>query len=71
MIDFFLFKLIDNYKMIFFFSFFPHQVTAAMDVESKTGVKPALGLAWSEEVTMRLMMTRPEAVDSEEECQKV
>jgi len=30
------------------------------------GVKPALGLAWAEGVTMRLMLTRNEAVDSEE-----
>ena len=42
-----------------------------MDGESKSNVKPALGLAWSEEVTMRLMMTRHESVESEEDCQKV
>ena len=34
-------------------------------------VKPALGLTWADMVTTRLMMTRPEGVDAQEEFQKV
>ncbi len=35
------------------------------------GVKPALGLAWAEQVTVRLMMTRSEGVGDETELQQV
>ena len=42
-----------------------------MDGDCVGGVKPALGLAWAEQVTMRLMMTRYEGVETEEEVQQV
>ena len=35
------------------------------------GIKPALGLTWADMVTTRLMLTRPEGVDANEEFQKV
>ena len=47
------------------------QVAADMDSSDGTGSKPALGLAWADTVTVRLVAHRPEAVESEEECQKV
>ncbi len=43
------------------------QVTAAMDEVCVSGVRPALGMAWAEQVTMRLMLTRSEGVGYEEE----
>ena len=48
-----------------------HKVTAAMDGSDPSGVKPALGLAWADMVTTRLMLYRPEAVETEVEYQKV
>ncbi|XP_064403342.1 DNA repair protein XRCC3-like [Halichondria panicea] len=47
-----------------------NQVTAAIDEECVGGVKPALGLAWAEQVTVRLMMTRSEGVGDETELQQ-
>lgn len=54
------------------------QVTAAIDNESNKGgggggggVKPALGLAWADMVTVRLMMLREEGVEIGEEQQSV
>lgn len=40
-----------------------------MDEVCGSGVRPALGLAWAEQVTVRLMLTRREGVghDNEEE----
>ena len=35
--------------------------------ESVNGVKPSLGLAWADMVTMRLMLTRDEGVESNED----
>ncbi len=46
-------------------------MTAAIDEECVGGVKPALGLAWAEQVTVRLMMTRSEGVGDETELQQV
>ncbi len=40
------------------------------DMESG-GVKPALGLSWSDGVTLRLMMTRNEGVENPEDLQQV
>ena len=41
------------------------QVTAAMNSEEGiNGVRPSLGLAWADVVTMRLMLTREEGVES-------
>ena len=52
----------------FFFPFFPSilfQVTAAMDSgDSINRVKPSLGLAWADMVTVRLMLTREEGVEN-------
>ena len=42
-----------------------------MDSSDSAGSKPALGLAWADTVTVRLVAHRREAVESEEECQKV
>ena len=42
-----------------------------MDSSDGSGMKPALGLAWADTVTLRLVAHRPEAVESEAECQKV
>ena len=40
--------------------------------ESINGVRPSLGLAWADMVTMRLMLTREEGVEScEDIAQKV
>ena len=40
--------------------------------ESINGVRPSLGLAWADMVTMRLMLTREEGVEScEDIVQKV
>ncbi len=50
------------------------QVSTIMDKVSVGGVRPALGLAWAEQVTVRLMMTRSEGVghgQEEEELDKV
>lgn len=47
------------------------QVAADMDSSDSAGSKPALGLAWADTVTVRLVAHRREAVESEEECQKV
>ena len=38
---------------------------------STNGIKPALGLAWADMVTVRLMLTRPEAVETEADYQQV
>ena len=53
------------------FFFFLHvisilsQVTAAMDSgDGINGVRPSLGLAWADMVTMRLMLTREEGVEN-------
>lgn len=40
-------------------------------MDTDGGVKPALGLAWAEQVTLRLMMSRAEGVGEEEELQQV
>ena len=49
---------------IFFFCS-SSQVTAAMDSgDSINGVRPSLGLAWADMVTMRLMLTREEGVEN-------
>ncbi len=42
-----------------------------MDSRTPNSVKPALGLTWADIVTMRLMLSRPEGVDSTEEHSKV
>ena len=43
----------------------PSQVTAAMDSgDNINGVRPSLGLAWADMVTVRLMLTREEGVEN-------
>ena len=45
--------------------------TAGQTNPVAAGIKPALGLTWADMVTTRLMLTRPEGVDANEEFQKV
>lgn len=40
-------------------------------VDAAAAIKPALGLTWADIVTTRLMLSRPEGVDANQEYQKV
>jgi hypothetical protein len=42
-----------------------------MDGNAGSNIKPALGLTWADVVTTRLMLTRPEGVESNPDCNKV
>ncbi len=44
---------------------------AAAAAAAAAGIKPALGLTWADMVTTRLMLTRQEGVDGNQEYQKV
>ena len=45
--------------------------SGAESAAAAAGVKPALGLTWADMITTRLMLTRQEGVDPNQEYQQV